>query len=335
MLANVSLRPYNTFGIDVIAKNLVIVNSNIALAGLLLDPNWFGIEKLILGRGSNVLFSRDYEGLIILIRIAGITCTGQTEEDITLRVGAGEDWHSFVLYCVEHGYAGVENLSLIPGTVGAAPLQNIGAYGVEVKNVIESVEAMNIETGEVRFFSNAECKFGYRESIFKRELKGQFVITAVNFKLSKKPQFQTEYGDIRRVLEEKNISKLSLKAISDAVIQIRTSKLPDPSQIGNAGSFFKNPEIPISQFEELKVRFPNIPGYPMPNGIKVAAGWLIEQAGWKGFRSGEVGVHAKQALVLVNYGGGTGIEIRQLSAQIQNSVSSKFGIQLTPEVNFI
>ncbi len=335
MLSNISLRSYNTFGIEVFANSMVKVDSNEQLKDILLDTRSQSIEKLILGGGSNILFTQDFKGMVIHNCIQGIVCTYENESAINLHVGSGETWHNFVLFCVNHGYAGVENLSLIPGTVGAAPLQNIGAYGVEVKNVIESVETIDSVTGEFRLFNNDECEFGYRESIFKHQLKGKYVITAVNFRLNKIPVFHTEYGDIRRVLEENKITELSIKAISDAVIQIRKSKLPDPAEIGNAGSFFKNPEISISEFEEVKRQYPNIPGYPTMRGVKVAAGWLIEQAGWKGFRSGSIGVHPKQALVLVNYGGGTGKEIKDLSREIQKSVQEKFGITLLPEVNFI
>ncbi len=335
MLSNVSLKSYNTFGIEVFAKNLVKVDSNACLTNILLNVKWQGINKLILGGGSNILFTKDFEGLVIHNCIKGITCTDESETEITINVGAGESWHDLVLYCVKNNYAGIENLSLIPGTVGGAPLQNIGAYGVEVKNVIESVETIKISSGELQMFTKEECNFGYRESIFKHELKGKYVITGVNFKLNKTPVFQIAYGDIRRVLEENQITELTIKAISDAVIQIRKSKLPDPDKIGNAGSFFKNPEIASELYEVLKQQHPNMPGYPTLGGIKIAAGWLIEQAGWKGFRAGQVGVHAKQALVLVNYGGGTGNEIKNLSLEIQESVDKKFGIKLLPEVNFI
>lgn len=335
MLSNISLKSYNTFGIEVFAKDMVKVNSIEQLKNVLLSPTLMAMDKLILGGGSNILFTKDYNGLVIHNCIKGIAYSTESKNKIRLHVGAGETWHDFVLYCVNNNYAGIENLSLIPGTVGAAPLQNIGAYGVEVENVIESVEAIKVTSGEFRVFNKDECKFGYRESIFKHELKGEYVITGVNFKLDKIPEFHIEYGDIRRVLEENNINELNIKVISDAVIQIRKSKIPDPTEIGNAGSFFKNPEIATADYEELKESHPNIPGYPTASGTKIPAGWLIEQAGWKGFRNGSIGVHAKQALVLVNYGGGTGIEIKNLSMDIQSSVNTKFGINLLPEVNFI
>lgn len=260
----------------------------------------------------------------------------ETEENIWIKAGAGVVWHDLVMHCVNQNYAGIENLSLIPGTVGAAPMQNIGAYGIEIKEVFEELEALEIETGEIRTFDKATCNFGYRESIFKHEAKGKYIILNVTFKLSKNPTFHLEYGAIRDTLAEMGVLELGIRAISDAVIHIRQSKLPNPAEIGNAGSFFKNPEIPNTQFEALKAQFPTIPSYPVnETTTKVPAGWLIEQAGWKGQRFGNVGVHAKQALVLVNYGGGKGEEIKDLSQKIQASVKEKFGIQLSAEVNFI
>ncbi|PWJ59863.1 UDP-N-acetylmuramate dehydrogenase [Dyadobacter jejuensis] len=337
MLTNASLLPYNTFGIAAQSKYLTTVTSEDELGSVLADASFQSIDKLLLGGGSNVLFTADFEGLVILNRMGGITLTGQDQDHIYLRVGAGEVWHDFVMYCVENGYAGIENLSLIPGTVGAAPMQNIGAYGVEVKEVIESVEAMSVSEGTKRVFSSSECQFGYRDSIFKRELKGQYMITAVNFRLNKHPNLKLTYGDIEKILDQRPDSERSIRAVSEAVIAIRQSKLPDPAVIGNAGSFFKNPEISNSQFETLKAQYPTLPGYPLPGGagVKVPAGWLIEQSGWKGYREGSIGVHDKQALVLVHFGGGTGAAIKNLSERIQASVSQKFGIALSPEVNFI
>jgi UDP-N-acetylmuramate dehydrogenase len=289
-----------------------------------------------LGGGSNILFTRDIDALVIKIAIKGIDLIREDEDFVWLHAGAGEKWHDFVMYCVANDYAGVENLSLIPGTIGAAPMQNIGAYGVEIKDVVETVEAISVETAEMRTFSNEECLFGYRESIFKHALKGKLIITGVLFRLNKKPVYHIEYGDIRKTLTEMNVETPSIKAISEAVISIRESKLPDPAKIGNAGSFFKNPEIPAEQFDKLKSDFPNVPGYhTMPGFVKVPAGWLIEQAGWKGYREGDIGVHARQALVLVNYGGGSGAEIKALSEKIQQSVQEKFGVSLNAEVNFV
>jgi UDP-N-acetylmuramate dehydrogenase len=333
---NVSLRPYNTFGIDATAKYFAEVSSIEQLQDILQNPEYQNIERLILGGGSNLLLTRDFEGVVIKIAIKGIEKLKEDDENIWLKVGAGEVWHDLVMYCVSHNYAGVENLSLIPGTVGAAPMQNIGAYGVEIKEVFESLEAIEIKTGKSRIFTKEECQFGYRESVFKHEVKGEYVIVTVNFKLSKTPVYHVEYGAIKDTLAEMGINDLSIKAISDAVISIRQSKLPNPAEIGNAGSFFKNPEIPKAQFDLLKEQFPTIPSYPVnEQTVKVPAGWLIEQAGWKGQRFGNIGVHAKQALVLVNFGGGHGNEIKELSQKIQDSIKEKFGIQLHAEVNFV
>lgn len=329
---NASLRQYNTFGLDVRAKALVEARTVSDFREILEDKKWRGWSQLVLGGGSNILFTKDYEGLVILNRISGIEKVSEDADHIRLHIGAGEIWHDLVMYCVANGYAGIENLSLIPGTVGAAPMQNIGAYGVEVKEVIETVEALHIASNSIRIFSNEECQFGYRESIFKGELKDQYIITGVNIRLNKKPQFNIAYGDIRNILGE---NEITVKSVSDAVIQIRQSKLPDPKDIGNAGSFFKNPEIPTAQYDSLKEKFSDVPGYPTNHGIKVPAGWLIERAGWKGFREGDIGVHARQALVLVNYGSGKGEDLIELATRIQKSVQEKYGIQITPEVNFL
>ncbi|RFS17505.1 UDP-N-acetylmuramate dehydrogenase [Emticicia sp. C21] len=333
---NVSLKPYNTFGIDATAKYFVEVSNVEQLQDILQNPEYQGIDRLILGGGSNLLLTKDFDGIVIKIAIKGIEKFKEDEQNIWLKVGAGEVWHDLVMYCVNHNYAGVENLSLIPGTVGAAPMQNIGAYGVEIKEVFESLEAIEIKTGKSRIFTKEECQFGYRESIFKHAVKGDYVIVTVNFKLNKTPVYHVEYGAIKDTLAEKCVNQLSIKAISEAVISIRQSKLPNPAEIGNAGSFFKNPEIPKAQFDLLKEQFPTIPSYPVNElMVKVPAGWLIEQAGWKGQRFGNIGVHAKQALVLVNFGGGHGNEIKELSQKIQDSIKEKFGIQLHAEVNFV
>jgi UDP-N-acetylmuramate dehydrogenase len=293
-------------------------------------------EILVLGGGSNVLLTKDFEGMVVKMNLRGIERVNETEEHIFIKANSGENWHEFVLYCVEKGYGGVENLSLIPGCIGAAPMQNIGAYGVEVKDVIEAVEAVEITTGIKTSFSNAECKFGYRESIFKNEAKGKYIITSVTYKLSKKPQLNISYGAIKDVLQEKGIDTPNLKDVSDAVIAIRSSKLPDPKVLGNSGSFFKNPEIDSAIYEQLKASYPTIPGYPtFSNQIKVPAGWLIEQCGWKGKRVGNTGAHKDQALVLVNYGNATGNEIYKVALEIQQSVMDKFGIHIIPEVNII
>ena len=332
---NISLKPFTTFGIDKKAKFFTTVTTLDELKSALLLVKEKQLPVFILGGGSNILLTRDIEGLVIKLEIKGINLVKEDEDQLWVEVGAGEMWHELVMHSIAKDWSGLENLSLIPGTVGASPMQNIGAYGVEIKDVFDSLMAMNRETLEMQFFDAEACKFGYRESVFKQTFKDQFVITSVTFRLSKTPNFHLEYGAIREVLAANGIDQPSIRAISDAVIQIRQSKLPDPKEIGNAGSFFKNPTIPNAQFDELKASYPSIPGYPSAEGVKVAAGWLIEQTGWKGKRIGEVGVHAKQALVLVNYGEGSGEEIKKLSEQIQASVYDKFGVQLQAEVNFI
>jgi UDP-N-acetylmuramate dehydrogenase len=333
---DVQLKPFNTFGIEATAKYFIEVSSIDQLQEILQSPDYQSTERLILGGGSNMLLTKDFDGLVIKIAIKGFEVVNENEDNIWIKAGAGLVWHDLVMQCVNQNYAGMENLSLIPGTVGAAPMQNIGAYGIEIKEVFEELQALEIATGEIKNFDKAMCNFGYRESIFKHEAKGKYIILNVTFKLSKKPTFHVEYGAIKDTLVEMGVIEMSIKAISDAVIQIRQSKLPNPAEIGNAGSFFKNPEILKSQFEALKAQFPTIPSYPVSETTtKVPAGWLIEQAGWKGQRFGNVGVHAKQALVLVNYGGGKGEEIKDLSQKIQASVKEKFGIQLSAEVNFI
>lgn len=331
-----SLRAYNTFGIEAKARFWAEAHSVEQLIEILQDPDYQDLERLILGGGSNILLTKDFEGLVVKVSLKGINKVHEDSQHVWLKVAAGEIWHEFVLYCIAHQYAGVENLSLIPGTVGAAPMQNIGAYGVEIKEVFVELTALDIATQQLLTFDLPTCRFGYRESIFKHEAKGRYVIVDVTFRLNKKPSFQTNYGDIQNTLADMGVSDLSIKAVSDAVIRIRQSKLPNPAEIGNAGSFFKNPEIQKEQYEQLKAQYPNLPGYVTSDTtIKVPAGWLIEQAGWKGHRSGNVGVHARQALVLVNYGGGTGLEIKALSEQVQASVFEKFGIRLQAEVNFV
>jgi UDP-N-acetylmuramate dehydrogenase len=334
---NISLKPYNTFGIDAKARWFTEIHTIEDLQEIYKSADFQQMPKLILGGGSNVLFSKNFEGLVMLMQIKGIQKVAEDEKYIWLKAGAGENWHQFVLYAVENNLGGIENLSLIPGTVGAAPIQNIGAYGTEVREVIESVEIFSPETQQLQILSNQQCHFGYRDSIFKNEYKGRFFITSVTFRLLKNPvKFNIAYGDIQKTLEIMNISQPNLKAISNAVIQIRQSKLPDPQQVGNAGSFFKNPEIPKNQFDSLKKVYPDLPGYVVSDTVmKVPAGWLIEQTGWKGRRIGEAGVHDRQALVLVNYGNATGEAIMTLAMQIRQSVQDKFSIILNPEVNFI
>lgn len=332
---NISLKPFTTFGIDKKAKFFTTVGTLAELKSALLVAKEKHLPIFILGGGSNILLTRDIEGLVIKLEIKGIHLVKEEGDQLWVEVGAGEMWHELVLHSISQDWSGLENLSLIPGTVGASPMQNIGAYGVEIKDVFDSLQAMHRETLEMHSFDAEACQFGYRESVFKQKLKDQYVITSVTFRLSKTPTFHLEYGAIQEVLAANGVIQPTSRTISNAVIQIRQSKLPDPKELGNAGSFFKNPTIPTAQFDILKAAYPSIPGYPSTEGVKVAAGWLIEQAGWKGKRIGVVGVHAKQALVLVNYGGGTGEEIKRLSEQIQASVLEKFGIHLHPEVNFI
>jgi UDP-N-acetylmuramate dehydrogenase len=290
--------------------------------------------KLILGGGSNILFAQNVEGLVLKNDIEGIEKVQEDDEHVYIKAGAGVRWHHLVLHSIANNWAGLENLSLIPGNVGASPMQNIGAYGVELKDVFYELEAYHLHDKTVVSFTNSDCAFGYRESVFKRQYKNQFIILQVTYKLRKKPSFNTSYGAIEQELEHMGIKDLSIQAISQAVINIRTSKLPDPKIIGNAGSFFKNPQIPNSQFQLLKEVYPSIIGYPVGDSdTKLAAGWLIEQCGWKGYRQGDAGCHAKQALVLVNYGNASGNEIFELSEKIIASVTEKFGVVLEREVN--
>jgi UDP-N-acetylmuramate dehydrogenase len=326
---NISLKPYNTFGIDVPAASFLELDNQDLLAGLAEIPG----DKQVLGGGSNILLCKPVAGLVILNRIKGITVEKEDNAHVWLKVMAGEVWHRLVLYAINNGWAGIENLALIPGTVGASPIQNIGAYGVEAKETIDSVTGWHWEEKKFVTYTNSECRFGYRDSIFKHDLKNTFFVTAVTFRLNKKPSFNVSYGALEQELEKMNVQELSIKAIANAVINIRTGKLPDPKKIGNAGSFFKNPTISISHFEILQANYPDIPSYPVNDTmVKVPAGWLIEQCGWKGYRSGDTGVHAKQALVLVNYGAAKGSEIWHLSDEIVQSVQARFGMELEREV---
>ncbi|MGK0327982.1 UDP-N-acetylmuramate dehydrogenase [Polaribacter sp.] len=332
-LQNISLKNYNTFGIDVLAKRFISVDGVYQLQQLLkIEKNIF-----LISGGSNMLLTKDIEKLVVHIDIKGISIDKEDDTAAYITVNAGENWHDLVLWCVIQNYGGIENLSLIPGNVGTCPIQNIGAYGVEVKDTITKVEALEIETGKLISFSNAACKFGYRNSIFKNDVKGKYIITSVGFKLTKnKHHLNTSYGAIETELLLKQIKKPTLQDISDAVIAIRKSKLPDPKKIGNCGSFFKNPVISKSQFLELQKEYPKIPSYPISDDeIKIPAGWLIEQAGFKGKRFGDFGVHEKQALVLVNYGNASGKEIYQLAQKIQETILNTFGVCLEIEVNVI
>ena len=333
---NISLKPYNTFGIDVITKYFAPFGSVSQLEEILNAPQIVQYRQLILGGGSNILFKNNFEGLVLKNEIKGIKVVAEDADHIYVTVGAGENWHQFVMYCIEHNYSGVENLSLIPGNVGASPMQNIGAYGVEIKDVFHQLEAYHIADKELKTFTLADCAFGYRESVFKRKFKDQFLIVSVTYRLNKIPVFNTSYGAIQQELDAMGVKELSIQAISQAVINIRSSKLPDWKVIGNAGSFFKNPQIKNERFNELKVSFPNMVGFPVgDNFTKLAAGWLIEQCGWKGYRKGDAGCYIKQALVLVNYGHAAGSEIYVLSQQIIDSVKQKFGVELEREVNIV
>ncbi len=326
---NFSLKPYNTFGVEVNAKYFATFENIETLNEILAKyPN---MPILILGGGSNILFTKDFEGIILHNCIKGISVENHLENHVIVEVGAGENWADFVQYCIQHGYYGIENLALIPGTVGASVIQNIGAYGIEVKDLVQSVQTNH------QIYQNADCKFGYRDSIFKQEKPKKTVILSVTFKLSKTANLKMDYGDIRKNLTEKNIQNPTPKDVFETICQIRTSKLPNPKEVGNAGSFFKNPEIAVSHFNLLKNRFPEMPSYLVenPEKVKVPAGWLIEKAGWKGKKIGNVGVHDKQALVLVNYGEGKGSEILQLANNITQSVQELFGIVLEKEVNIL
>ncbi len=334
---NVSLLPFNTFRIPVTARYFSVLKSVEELRDILAKFRSIdALPLMILGGGSNILFKKNVEGLVLKNELKGIELVGEDEASVLIRAGAGENWHRFVMYCIENNYAGIENLSLIPGNVGASPMQNIGAYGVEIKDVFHELEAYDLHENSLRRFSLEDCCFGYRESVFKNIYKNRFVILSVTYRLRKKPEFNTSYGAISQELERMGVEELSIRAVSQAVINIRSSKLPDPAVIGNAGSFFKNPAVPVEQFEVLQKDFPSIVGFDFGEGWKkLAAGWLIEQCGWKGYREGDAGCYPKQALVLVNYGRATGDEIFQLSEKIIESVQAKFGVILEREVNII
>ena len=332
-----SLRAYNTFGIEAEARQFVEISSIDQYVSLRKSGEFAHLPHLFLGGGSNVLLTKAQEALVVKIAIPGITVLKEDADFVWLKGGAGVEWDEFVQYSVNQGWSGLENLSLIPGTVGAAPMQNIGAYGAEIKDTFESLEALNLLTLEVEEFDTKACAFGYRESFFKRAGKGQYLIGSVTFKLSKKPSVKTSYGAIQDVLASKGITQPSIREVADAVIEIRKSKLPDPKEIGNSGSFFKNPTVSASEASRLMAEFPGIPNYSVEGSsdVKFPAGWFIEKAGWKGFRRGDAGVHAKQALVLVNYGEATGGEILALSAEIKQSIKEKFGVALETEVNIL
>jgi UDP-N-acetylmuramate dehydrogenase len=333
----VSLKSYNTFGIDVAARYFVEIDHLQEYVQLVLEQNYAHVPHLFLGGGSNLLLTKPVDALVVKISFSGIEVVEESADFVWVQAGSGVNWHEFVQYTVDHQWAGLENLSLIPGTVGAAPMQNIGAYGVEIKDTFDHLEALNLETLIVERFDSAACQFGYRESFFKHAGKGKYLIASVCFKLGKKPAPQTSYGAIKDVFKLKGIANQVIKDVSEAVISIRQSKLPDPKDIGNSGSFFKNPTVSAAEAVRLQHEFPGIPSYAVTGStdIKFPAGWFIEQAGWKGYRSGDAGVHINQALVLVNYGHATGTQIKELSEQIKASVLAKFGVPLETEVNIL
>jgi UDP-N-acetylmuramate dehydrogenase len=331
---HVNLKPYNTFGIEVFAAGFARFSS-ISELKTILENNTYS-QLLILGGGSNLLLTKDFDGLILKNEIQGFTIIKETSENVILEAGAGEIWHEFVMNCIENGYAGVENLSLIPGSVGASPMQNIGAYGVEIKDVFHHLKAFHIASGEIHTFDKKACEFGYRESVFKNIHKGQYIILSVAFELSKSPKINTTYGAIETELAAQNITEPTIRDVSNSVIAIRQSKLPDPKVLGNAGSFFKNPVVDEAVVQKIQENYPSVPNYPAGEGKrKLAAGWLIELAGWKGKTIDTYGVHKLQALVLVNYGESTGKQVYDLSTQIIESIEEKFGVTLEREVNIL
>lgn len=332
---NISLKPYNTFGLDARAKYFVTVKSIQALKEAVSLDNY--PEKFILGGGSNMLLTKNLDCLVVHLALKGIEVIDEDDDNVLVKAYAGENWHQFVLWCLNQNYGGIENLSLIPGNVGTAPIQNIGAYGVELKDVFESCDALNISTKKIETFSKDACQFGYRESVFKQEKKHSHIIISTTLKLSKRQhQLHTEYGAITNELEAMGITDPTIQDISKAVISIRESKLPNPKEIGNSGSFFKNPVISNSQFEKLKINFPDIPSYVVSTKeVKIPAGWLIEKAGFKGKTFNNYGVHKKQALVLVNYGDAKGSDILKLATLIQKTIDRIFGISIETEVNII
>ena len=331
---NISLKPYNSFGIDAQARYFTPFRSEDELEEILAMS--LPGPVLVLGGGSNLLFTKDFNGLVLKNEISGITELHEDSEYVYVRAGAGENWHQFVQYSIGRGWAGAENLSLIPGNVGATPMQNIGAYGVEIVDIFWDLEAYHIREKRKVTFTNTDCEFGYRESVFKKKYRDQFVILNVTYRFHKHPRFNISYGAIATELERMGVRDLSIVAVSQAVMNIRRSKLPDPATIANAGSFFKNPEVPAAKLEELRIKYPGIIAYPLLNGnVKLAAGWLIEQCGWKGYREGDAGCHADQALVLVNFGKATGTDILSLSEKIAESVDEAFGVSLQKEVNIV
>lgn len=334
---NKPLDKVNTFGLSATSKLFKSVESIQDLKACLGSNEAQNNNLFILGGGSNILLTNDFDGLTLKIDIKGIEVVEETNDSVLVKIGAGENWHEFVLFAINHNWGGVENLSLIPGTVGAAPMQNIGAYGIEIKEVFEKLTAIDRQTGQLETFNKEACNFGYRESIFKNVSKDKYIIAEVYLRLTKANHIlNTSYGAIKDTLAEMGVKNPTIRDVSNAVIHIRQSKLPDPAKIGNAGSFFKNPTIDKIDYDGLRAEFPEIPGYELPGDqIKVPAAWLIEQCGWKGLKRDSIGVHKNQALVLVNYGGGKGNDLYALALEIKDSVAKKFGIELNPEVNVI
>ena len=336
VIENYPLIKLNTFGIDVKAKYFTSINTVNELIEIKKSEKFKDHELLILGGGSNILFTKDFNGLVILNNIKGKEIVDQNDDSIILKIGAGENWHELVMYCVDNGWGGIENLSLIPGNTGTAPMQNIGAYGVEIKETFVELEALEISSGKIVKFSNSECEFGYRESVFKNKMKNKYIILNITLELNKNPILNINYGDIKAILETKKIETPKIKDVSNAIISIRQRKLPDPKKIGNSGSFFKNPIIDINLLKLIEGKYPNVVSYKInENKFKIAAGWMIEKAGWKGKKFNNFGVHENQALVLVNYGLANGKEIFNLSEKIILDIKEKFGITLEREVNII
>ena len=336
IIENYPLLKLNTFGVDVKAKYFTSINTINELIEVTKTNVFKDLELLILGGGSNILFTKDFDGLVILNNIKGKEIIDQNQQSIFLKIGAGENWHELVMYCVDNGWGGIENLSLIPGNTGTAPMQNIGAYGVEIKETFIELEALEISSGKIVKFNNSDCEFGYRESVFKNKMKNQYIILNITLELKKNPVLNINYGDVKAILESQNIKNPAIKEVSNAIISIRQSKLPDPKKIGNSGSFFKNPIVSLNLLELIKKKYPNVVNYEInENEFKIAAGWLIERAGWKGKKFNNYGIHEKQALVLVNYGLANGMEIFELSEKIILDIKDKFGIKLEREVNII
>ena len=331
---NISLKKYNTFGIEASSKYFSVFSNSDELNEILIQ--FPGINKLILGGGSNILFAENFDGLILKNEVNGIELIDEDDRHVYVKAGGGENWNSFVAECVTRNWGGIENLALIPGNVGASPIQNIGAYGVEIKSAFYELEAYHLREHKVYTFTVNDCEFGYRDSIFKNRYKSEFVILSVTYCLNKFPTINISYIALEKELNKVNIKEPGIRDVADAVIRIRQSKLPDPALIGNAGSFFKNPTVIESTFERLKIEYQDIGGYDNGAGeVKLSAGWLIEQCGWKGFKKGDAGCYPKQALVLVNYGNASGKDILDLSNDIRQSVKSKFGIELDTEVNIV